>query len=133
MPRTLFVVSPYLRQCTPPEFSATLPGRLARTVVQFYVEGRDTGGTLGGLTSTFPAGGTNSRALYQVDDGLAATNGLHNMRLVTLVADSDQLFRNVNLMSNERIGTTLIYDEREIYYDVGLRLKGSEHSRTTTP
>jgi hypothetical protein len=25
MPSTLFVVSPYFRQCTPPEFSATLP------------------------------------------------------------------------------------------------------------
>ena len=24
-PSTLLVVSPYLRQCTPPEFSATLP------------------------------------------------------------------------------------------------------------
>ena len=36
-------------------------------------------------------------------------------------------------MSNERIGCTVIYDEREVFYDVGLRLKGSEHSRTTTP
>jgi len=71
--------------------------------------------------------------LYKVDDGLAATNGLHNFRIVTLTADADQLHRTVNLMSNGRIGCTVIYDESEIYYDISLRLKGSEHSRTNDP
>lgn len=113
----------------PARFQASLPGRTAGSVVQFFVEGTD---GLGGK-AFFPADGTNSRALYKVDDGQAATNGLHNVRLVTLTADADQLFRQVNLMSNERIGCTMIYDEQEIYYDLGLRLKGSEHSRTTTP
>jgi len=112
----------------PTRFQATLSGRSAASVVQFFVEGID--GL--GVKSFFPADGTNSRALYKVDDGLAATNGLHNVRLVTLTADTDQLFRQVNLMSNERIGCTMIYDEQEIFYDVGLRLKGSEHSRTTS-
>jgi len=111
------------------EYTAGLPGKAASTVIQFYVEGIDTLGAV----SRFPTAGTNSRALYKVDDGRAATNGLHNVRLVTLTADADQLHRQVNLMSNERIGCTMIYDEREIFYDVGLRLKGSEHSRTTTP
>ena len=111
------------------QYAATLPGQAAGTVIQFYVQGTDTLGA----GSLFPATGTNSRALYKVDDGLAATNGLHNFRLVTLNGDADQLHRQVNLMSNERIGCTVIYDEREIFYDVGLRLKGSEHSRTTTP
>jgi hypothetical protein len=111
------------------EYSASLPGRAAGAVVQFYLEGADTPGAV----SWQPAAGPNSRALYKVDDGLAATNGLHNVRLVTLTADADRLHRQVNLMSNERIGCTMIYDEREIFYDVGLRLKGSEHSRTTTP
>jgi len=107
---------------------ASLPGRPAGAVVQFYVEGRD----LLGATSWFPPAGPASRALYKVDDGLAATNGLHNVRLVVLAADADALHRTVNLMSNERIGTTFIYDEREIVYDAALRLKGSEHSRTTS-
>ncbi len=110
-------------------YAASVPGKVQGTVVQFYVEGSDTLGA----NSFFPAQGTNSRAMYQVDDGLAAQHGLHNMRLVTLTKDSDELFRTINLMSNERIGCTLIYDEREVFYDVGLRLKGSEHSRTTTP
>ena len=117
-----------LDDATPTRFNAVVPGRPADSVVQFFVEGTD--GL--GARSFFPADGTNSRALFKVDDGLAATNGLHNVRLVTLTADADQLFRQVNLMSNERIGCTMIYDEQEIFYDVGLRLKGSEHSRTTT-
>ena len=110
-------------------FNGIIPGKAAGTVVQFYVEGADALGQ----PSTFPAAGADSRALYKVDDGLAATNGLHNFRLVALTTDANQLFRTVNLMGNERIGCTVIYDEREIFYDAGLRLKGSEHSRTTTP
>ncbi|MGI8603049.1 MAG: lamin tail domain-containing protein [Verrucomicrobiales bacterium] len=112
----------------PNRFSAQLPGKAAGTVVQFYIEGTD--GL--GVKSTFPAAGANSRALYKVDDGLAKTNGLHNVRLVTLKADADDLHRTINLMSNERILSSLVYDEREIFYNIGLRLKGSEHSRTTT-
>lgn len=114
---------------SPETFTTSLPGKPSGTVIQFYVEGTD--GL--GARSFFPADGTNSRALYRVDDGLAATNGLHNFRLVTLTEDADQLLRTVNLMSNERVGCTVIYDEQQIFYDVGLRLKGSEHSRTTTP
>ncbi|MDB6034265.1 MAG: hypothetical protein JWM16_4603 [Verrucomicrobiales bacterium] len=110
-------------------YRSMIAGKAAGTVIQFYVEGADALGAI----STFPAAGTNSRALFKVDDGLAATNGLHNVRLVTLTADANELLRTINLMSNERIGCTLIYDEEEIFYDVGLRLKGSEHSRTTTP
>jgi hypothetical protein len=110
-------------------FAASIPGKAASTVVQFYVEAADALG----VASTFPEDGRNSRALYKVDDGLAATNGLHNFRIVTLTGDADQLFRTINLMSNERIGATVIYDEQEIFYDAALRLKGSEHSRTTIP
>ncbi len=110
-------------------YEAVLPGQPAAKVVQFYVEGTDALGA----ASMFPAAGPDSRALYQVDDGLAAMNGLHNFRIVTLKVDADSLFRTVNLMSNGRLGCTVIYDEHEIFYDVGLRLKGSEHSRTTTP
>jgi hypothetical protein len=107
-------------------YAASLPGKAAGTMVQFYVEAADALGAI----STFPQEGRNSRVLYKVDDGLAATNGLHNFRIVTLTRDTDELFRTINLMSNERIGCTVIYDEEEIFYDAGLRLKGSEHSRT---
>jgi hypothetical protein len=110
-------------------YTAQLLGRAAGSVMQFYVEATDALGA----TSTFPAMARSSRALYKVNDDLAATNGLHNVRIISLKNDTDEMFRNINLMSNERIGCTVIYDEREIFYDAGLRLKGSEHSRTTTP
>lgn len=112
----------------PQRYSAVLPGRAAGTIVQFYVEGTD--GL--GVKSTFPAAGAASRALYKVNDGLSKTNGLHNVRLVALTAEADFMHATVNLMSNQRTGATVIYNEREIFYDVGLRLKGSEHSRTET-
>jgi hypothetical protein len=111
------------------EFTASLPGQPAGTVVQFYVEAADALG----VQSMFPADGPASRALYKVDDGLAATNGLHNIRLIALTADGNWLHDTLNLMSNERVGCTVVYDEREVWYDCGLHLKGSEHSRTTSP
>ena len=108
-------------------FTAELPGLPAGTVVQFYVCAQD------GLAAQacFPAAGPVSRALYKVDDGLAAKNGLHNFRMIVTPQDGTILHATINLMSNDRIGTTVIYDEKEIFYDMGLRLKGSEHSRTT--
>ena len=109
-------------------YRAVLAGRAAGTVVQFYVAAVDGAGE----TAVYPAGGVDSRAMYKVNDGLAATNGLHNMRLVTLKADADWMHTTINLMSNQRIGATLVVDEKEVIYDVGLRLKGSEHSRTTS-
>jgi hypothetical protein len=106
-------------------WSAQIPGSNAGTIVQFYVQGADTLGA----TSTFPADGREARALYKVNDNLAATNGLHNFRLIVTTADGEFMHANANLMSQGRVGATVIYNESEIFYDVGLRLKGSEHSR----
>ena len=113
---------------TPTQFNAVLPGRTAGTIVQFYIEATDSRGA----ATVFPAAGAQSRALYQVDDGLAQSGGLHNMRLIALASEAASMHATVNLMSNQRTGATVVSNERETYYDVGLRLKGSEHSRTTT-
>ena len=112
-----------------PIYVGTIPGQSASSIVQFYVESADALGAI----STFPARGRDSRALYKVEDGSASTNGLHTVRLVLTPADATLLHTTVNLMSNDRLGCTMIYDERDTFYDVGVRLKGSEHSRTTTP
>lgn len=109
--------------------SAILPGAAAGRVLQFYVEAADRRGA----TATCPAAGAQSRALCQIDDGLASTNGLQNVRLIALGEDVDVLHDPLNVMSNEHVPATLISNEGEVYYDVGLRLKGSEHSRTVTP
>ena len=38
-----------------------------------------------------------------------------------------------NLMSNDRLGATVIYGESQIFHDVGVRLKGSQRGRPTQP
>jgi hypothetical protein len=107
-------------------FAAMVPGQPAATIVQFWVEGRDGRGAV----STFPAAGPASRALWKVDDGLASTTGLHDLRIVLTPPDAAWLHGEVNVMSNDPVGATVIYDEREAFYDVGVRLKGSERGRS---
>lgn len=101
-------------------YSGTIPGFGAGTSVQFYIEATD----LAGGTSTFPARGMNSRALYVVQDG-QATGSLRHLRLLMMPADVNFLHTPANTLSNEYLGATVIVDEREVYYDVGARLKGS--------
>ena len=102
-------------------YTASLPGQIAGTLVQFYVEGRDGFNT----SSFFPAGGTNSRALYRVKDGQALAGPAHNFRMIMTRADATFLHAQTNVLSNESLGATVLYDEQEIFYDVGVRLKGS--------
>jgi hypothetical protein len=109
----------------PGRWEAPIEGQAAGTIVQFYVEAEDRVGS----RSTFPAAGPDSRALYKVDDDLAATNGLHNFRILLTQADSDWLHEDVNLMSDDLVGATVVYDEAEVFYDVGVRAKGSERGR----
>ena len=106
-------------------YTGTIPGQTASKVVQCYVQGTD--GL--GVTSLFPAAGPYSRALYKVDDGLAATNGQHNFRIVVTNAERDFIHQLIEVMSNDRVGATIIDREEDIYYDVQLRLKGSQRAR----
>ena len=106
-------------------WSAELDGQPAGAVVQFYIEGEDAAGA----KSTFPAAGPDSNALYIVDDGLATGNGRHNLRILMTPENSAWLHDELNLMSNGRVGATVVYDEGEVFYDVGIRLKGSQRGR----
>jgi hypothetical protein len=106
-------------------FEATLPGWPAGAVVQFYVEGVDGRGA----ASAFPAAGPASRALLQVDDGRGSRAGLRNVRLLLTPADSAFFHAAVNLMSNEWLGATVVYDDRRVFYDVGMHAKGSQRGR----
>jgi hypothetical protein len=104
-----------------PQFTATIPGQAAGAIVQFYVEGMDTLGAI----SVYPGGGTNSRALFVVQDNQAAPPPLHNFRIVMTADDATFMHTGTNTLSNELLGATVISDERDVYYDVGVRLKGS--------
>jgi hypothetical protein len=108
-------------------YSAQIPGGAAGAVYQFYVAGTDTPGA----KTTFPAAGPASRALFKVDGGQADAKGLHDLRILMTPADIDWMFDKKNVMSNDLVGATVIDDDRA-YYDVGVRLKGSERGRPDT-
>jgi hypothetical protein len=106
-------------------FQATIPGNAAAAVVQFYVEATDALGA----KSAFPARGRNSRALCKVNDGQAIPGRLHNLRLIMTSADAAVLHATTNVMSNGSMGATVVYDEQEVFYDVGVHLQSSERGR----
>ncbi|MBI2926312.1 MAG: lamin tail domain-containing protein, partial [Verrucomicrobia bacterium] len=106
-------------------YSATIPGRPASTVVQFLAEATDARGAL----ASYPAGGQASRALYKVNDSQANLSKLHNLRIVMLPAEANAMHAATNVMSNGARPATVIYDEREVFYDVGVHLQASERGR----
>lgn len=106
-------------------YEAQIPALNSSTVVQFYVTATDSLGK----ASTFPPEGVYSRALYKVDDNLAADNGLNNFRIIMLSDDYNWMHTNINIMSKDRVGATVIYNESEIFYDAGVRLKSSQRHR----
>jgi hypothetical protein len=106
-------------------YQASIGPLPAGTLVQFYVQGQD---SLGAVT-TWPAAGPDSRCLCKVDDGLARA-GAHNLRVLMTAADAAFLFEPTNVMSNHRMPATVIDNESEVYYDVGLHIKGSGYGRS---
>ena len=106
-------------------YRGTIPGFSPATIVQFYVQATD--GL--GASSTYPARGPGSRALYIVNDGQASLGKLHNLRIIMTRSDADWLHALTNVMSNAKLGATVLYDENEVFYDVGVKLQGSEHGR----
>ncbi|MFV2067942.1 MAG: lamin tail domain-containing protein, partial [Pirellulales bacterium] len=106
-------------------YSGVIPGKRVKSLMQFYVQGTDTRGAI----SMFPAAGPESRAIYRVVEARSELGGVHNFRIVMTDDDTERLHEITNVMSNDRIGATVIYDESEIFYDVGVRLKGSERGR----
>ncbi|HWB07269.1 MAG TPA: lamin tail domain-containing protein [Verrucomicrobiales bacterium] len=100
-------------------YTGVIPGQTSGAV-QFYIEGRDTPGAI----SWFPARGQQSRAMYAVQDN-QGTGPLQKVRLVMTPADATFLHTPVNTLSNEAIGCTVILNNSEVFYDTGVRLKGS--------
>ena len=106
-------------------YSGQVPGQSSGARVQFYLTGADSTGA----TQTFPQEGPDSRAMYQVNDGLAATNGWQNFRIIMTAADSSFQHQSIQVMSNDRLGATIIDREGDIYYGCGVRLKSSQRGR----
>jgi hypothetical protein len=108
-------------------WSGGIPGQfITNTVVQFYVRGVDSPGA----TTFFPAGGAASRACYVVGDGGVAGQPVRNkLRLVMTNADAAFLHNLVHAVSNARLGATVISNDREVFYNVGVRLRSAPFGR----
>ncbi len=114
-------------------YQATIPGQAARnlfgaateTKLHYYIEGKD----VNGVITQYPKGGPESRALIPLTDDRESEGPGHNLRIVMTEADTEFLHETTNVMSNHRMLCTLIYQEREVFYDVGVRLKGSQRGR----
>ncbi|MEZ6101530.1 MAG: lamin tail domain-containing protein [Pirellulaceae bacterium] len=113
-------------------YTGIIPGQSVGTIVQFFVSGTDAH-PVTPTTSLFPALGPGSRALYKVNDGLASDTGIHNLRIILTPDDANWLHTDINLMSNDRVGGTVIYNENEIFYNIGVRLSGSQRARPYQP
>ncbi len=112
-------------------YSANIPGQTTGTVTQFYVEAVDNQGA----TTTFPAEGAASRAMYEVNDNqanAALARGADSLRLIMKMNEASFMHNNYNVMSDDFVGGTLIVNESEVFYNVGIRLRGSQHSRSTS-
>ena len=106
-------------------FTATLPAQAAtETVIQFYVQGRDSLGAM----ATAPAAGPDSRALIRVDRRTPG-NRRPAFHLILTASDGRRLDDFGNMMSDDRLGATVVWDGREVYYDCGVHLHGSMFSR----
>lgn len=112
-------------------WSASIPGQEHGAKIQFYVEALDGRG----VRSQFPAEGENSAAFIPISDGQADLDygdcQPMNLRIVMKSEDIHRLHSTANVMSNERLGCTVVIDEHEVYYGAGIRLKGSEHGRAS--
>src|ERR1035437_6856562 len=74
-------------------YVALIPGQTAGALVQFYVTATD---NLGAST-TFPARGPDSCALFKVDDGTAPMPQLHRLRLLMTPPDTALLLADRNV------------------------------------
>ena len=74
-----------------------------------------------GHTAVWPAAGMAGRAMIPWNDDqaqLVRPNGArpHNVRIVMTAADTTLLHAANNVMSNDWMPCTVIYDERDVYY-----------------
>lgn len=106
-------------------YTAEIPPQSNGRTVQFYVSGTDARGA----TTAFPADGNESRALYQVDNAFSRDPMRHDFQIIMIPRDAAELHVNTNILDNDRVGSTVIYNGSEVFYNTGTRLRGSMFSR----
>ncbi len=107
-------------------WSGFLPGFTQGTKVLFYIEATDARGDRGTHPSAAPA----QTCLYQVDS--TVTSQLFVYRLILDDANQAEL-QNRPLHSNHLLDGTFVFNEEKIYYNVGIRYRGSPWQRRNNP
>ena len=105
-------------------FSETIPG-FSEGIVQFYIEAVDNLNS----TSQYPVAGSDAPALYKIEDGHATTLPTHNIRIVMNTSVVERMYLKTEKVSNVLRPCTIIYDEKDVFYNAGVRLKGSGYGR----
>lgn len=106
-----------------------IPGANTNAIVHFYIQAVNAAG----VSSFFPRGGPESRALYRVGDGGVSSQPVRNrMRLYMTQADAAALHSPTATVSNYRWPCTVIYNDREVWYDAGVRLRSAPYGRQGT-
>jgi hypothetical protein len=106
-------------------FTVELPGLPAGAIGQFYIQATDNTDA----SSTYPAGGSNAPAFYQVAASASPKN-VHTLRILMRPEDAAFLIQPQNIMSAEHLNATILWNDDEAYYNAGIRLKGAPSSRS---
>lgn len=103
-----------------------VPGQANGALVQFYVRAADRAGA----SADFPPRGPESRALYKVGDaGISGQLVRNKMRLYMAAADANMLHNPIHSVSDFRWPSTVIYNDREVWYDARVRLRSAPYGR----
>lgn len=107
-------------------YSGELPGFTSGELVSFWIEAMDAGGR----TQNFPRGAPGTKYTFAVDETLESP--VHRYRMV-LDRDSHLALQSRHLHSNDLVAGTFIFEESEVYYNVGYRYHGSPWNRPPSP
>jgi hypothetical protein len=111
-------------------YTGHLPGFALRTILNYYIEATDAAGQ----ARRYPREAPEQLLTFIVDDRMEST--LFRYRLVVnaanLSAPVTGLTRRL-LHSDELVDGTFIFEESQVYYNVGLRYRGSPWNRPPDP
>ncbi len=111
-------------------YGGEIPGYALRSLVNFYVEAKDSLGR----TRTFPRTAPNRTLLFVIDTPIKSVLGRYRLLINNkeMNAPGTGLTRRL-LHSDELVRGSLIFEESEVFYDVGIRYRGSSFGRPPDP
>ncbi len=107
-------------------YTATVPGFVQGTKVLFYIEAADSAGAV----RRYPLDAPQHTLLYMVDRALPMSLPLYRL---SMDEDSRIYLENRQLHSDDLVFGSLVFDDSEIFYNVGCHYHGSPWNRPGWP